>query len=102
MLLHPPALAKLSGRLHPPTRSCIISSRSSSALAPSLNGAELLGSPASFTALSRACRYGATSAAKCAANARIEELQAQIGSEEHQPQGGFLDSMRDALRSLSK
>ena len=31
------------------------------------------------------------------ANARIEELQAQIGSEEQQPQGGFLDSMRDAV-----
>src|ERR1700693_5660937 len=26
-------------------------------------------------------------------NARIEELQAQIGSEEHQPQGRFLDSL---------
>ncbi len=31
------------------------------------------------------------------ANARIEELQAQIGSEEQQPQGGFLDSMRDTV-----
>ena len=31
------------------------------------------------------------------ANARIEELQAQIGTEEQQPQGGFLDSMRDAV-----
>ena len=31
------------------------------------------------------------------ANARIEEFQAQIGSEEQQPQGGFLDSMRDAV-----
>jgi hypothetical protein len=31
------------------------------------------------------------------ANVRIEELQAQIGSDEQQPQGGFLDSMRDAV-----
>ena len=31
------------------------------------------------------------------ANARIDELQAQIGGEEQQPQGGFLDSMRDAV-----
>jgi uncharacterized protein len=32
------------------------------------------------------------------ANARIEELQAQVGSEEQQQQpGGFLDSMRDAV-----
>jgi uncharacterized protein len=31
------------------------------------------------------------------ANARIEELQAQIGGEEQQQQGGFLDSMRDAV-----
>src|SRR3984957_18068122 len=31
------------------------------------------------------------------ANARIEELQAQIGSEEQQQQGVFLDSMRDAV-----
>jgi hypothetical protein len=31
------------------------------------------------------------------ANARIEELQAQIGSGEQRPQGGFLDSMRDAV-----
>jgi uncharacterized protein len=31
------------------------------------------------------------------ANARIEELQAQTGGEEQQPQGGFLDSMRDAV-----
>ena len=31
------------------------------------------------------------------ANARIEELQAQMGTEEQQPQGGFLDSMRDAV-----
>jgi uncharacterized protein len=31
------------------------------------------------------------------ANARIEELQAQTGGEEQQQQGGFLDSMRDAV-----
>jgi hypothetical protein len=31
------------------------------------------------------------------ANARIEELQAQLGGGEQQPQGGFLDSMRDAV-----
>src|SRR6202162_1248537 len=31
------------------------------------------------------------------ANARIEELQAQLGGEEQQQQGGFLDSMRDAV-----
>jgi len=31
------------------------------------------------------------------ANALIEESQAQIGTEEQQPQGGFLDSMRDAV-----
>jgi hypothetical protein len=31
------------------------------------------------------------------ANARIEELQAQIGGEEQQQHGGFLDSMRDAV-----
>jgi uncharacterized protein len=31
------------------------------------------------------------------ANARIEELQAQIGGEQQQQQGGFLDSMRDAV-----
>ena len=31
------------------------------------------------------------------ANARIEELQAQIGGEERQRSGGFLDSMRDAV-----
>jgi uncharacterized protein len=32
------------------------------------------------------------------ANARIEELQAQVGGdEEHQPSGGFLDSMRNAV-----
>jgi hypothetical protein len=31
------------------------------------------------------------------ANARIEELQAQVGGEEQQRSGGFLDSMRDAV-----
>src|ERR1700732_5385568 len=31
------------------------------------------------------------------ANARIEELQAKLGGEEQQPQGGFLDTMRDAV-----
>ena len=31
------------------------------------------------------------------ANARIEELQAQIGGEEQQQSGGFLDTMRDAV-----
>src|ERR1700685_747645 len=31
------------------------------------------------------------------ANARIEELQAQVGGEQQQQQGGFLDSMRDAV-----
>ena len=31
------------------------------------------------------------------ANARIEELQAQVGGEEQQRSGSFLDSMRDAV-----
>jgi hypothetical protein len=31
------------------------------------------------------------------ANARIEELQAQVGGEEQQQQGGFLDSVRDVV-----
>jgi hypothetical protein len=31
------------------------------------------------------------------ANARIEELQAQVGGEEQPQSGGFLDSMRDAV-----
>ena len=31
------------------------------------------------------------------ANARIEELQAQVGGEEQQQGSGFLDSMRDAV-----
>ena len=31
------------------------------------------------------------------ANARIEELQAQVGGQEQQQGGGFLDSMRDAV-----
>ena len=31
------------------------------------------------------------------ANARIEELQAQVGGEEQQQGGSFLDSMRDAV-----
>ena len=31
------------------------------------------------------------------ANARIEELQAQVGGDEPPQQGGFLDSMRDAV-----
>jgi uncharacterized protein len=35
------------------------------------------------------------------ANARIEELQAQIGGEERQRSGGFLDSMRDAVLGRS-
>jgi hypothetical protein len=38
------------------------------AVASSLNRAGLFGSPASFTALNRACRYGATIAAKVAAS----------------------------------
>jgi hypothetical protein len=36
------------------------------------------------------------------ANARIEELQAQVGGEEQQPSGGFLDSMRDAVLGRSE
>ena len=35
------------------------------------------------------------------ANARIEELQAQVGGQE-QPQGGFLDNMRDAVLGRSE
>ena len=35
------------------------------------------------------------------ANARIEELQAQVGGEEQQRSGGFLDSMRDAVLGKS-
>jgi uncharacterized protein len=31
------------------------------------------------------------------ANARIEELQARLGGEDQQPQGGFLDNVRDAV-----
>jgi uncharacterized protein len=33
------------------------------------------------------------------ANARIEELQAQVGGQEQQGSGGFLDSMRDAAKA---
>jgi uncharacterized protein len=36
------------------------------------------------------------------ANARIEELQAQVGGEEQQRSGGFLDSMRDAVLGRSE
>jgi hypothetical protein len=36
------------------------------------------------------------------ANARIEELQAQIGGEERQRSGGFLDSVRDAVLGRSE
>ena len=36
------------------------------------------------------------------ANARIEELQAQVGGEEQQRSGGFLDSMRDAALGRSE
>ena len=36
------------------------------------------------------------------ANARIEELQAQIGSEERQRSGGFLDSVRDTVLGRSE
>ena len=42
----------------------ITSSRNSSAVAFSLNRTGLFGAPASFIADSRACRYGAASAAK--------------------------------------
>jgi hypothetical protein len=56
------------------------------------------------------CRSGSSTCLACSpssrptcdasakrANARIEELQAQSGGEEQQQQGGFLDSMRDAV-----
>ena len=36
------------------------------------------------------------------ANARIEELQAQVGGEEQQRSGGFLDSVRDAVLGRSE
>ena len=36
------------------------------------------------------------------ANARIEELQAQVGGEEQQRSGGFLDSMRDVILGRSE
>jgi len=36
------------------------------------------------------------------ADARIEELQAQVGGEEQQRSGGFLDSMRDAVLGRSE
>ena len=36
------------------------------------------------------------------ANARIEELQAQIGGEERQRSGGFLDSVRDTVLGRSE
>ena len=36
------------------------------------------------------------------ASARIEELQAQVGGEEQQRSGGFLDSMRDAVLGRSE
>jgi hypothetical protein len=36
------------------------------------------------------------------ANARIEELQAQVGGEEQQRSGGFLDSMRDVVLGRSE
>src|SRR6516165_7230935 len=36
------------------------------------------------------------------ANARIEELQAQVGGKEQQQSGSFLDSMRDAVLGRSE
>jgi uncharacterized protein len=36
------------------------------------------------------------------ANARIEELQAQVGGQEQQRSGSFLDSMRDAVLGRSE